>query len=167
MVKADVRRDYYADLGLQPSAEAEDVKKQFRKLGEPMNKLRESLWKHSANQNESAQVPSRPEPRTRSRIQREIPSHPSCKRDPQRPPATAKIRHRSFARRLRQVLRTPEGQYSTKNTTVCMGSPNAHFFGPSSSRLDTPKTADWTISRCSTVCVACACRSATMAETAG
>ncbi|KAJ5997803.1 hypothetical protein N7522_009463 [Penicillium canescens] len=32
MVKSDVRRDYYADLGLQPSAEAEDVKKQFRKL---------------------------------------------------------------------------------------------------------------------------------------
>lgn len=34
MVKADVRRDYYADLGLQPSAEAEDIKRQFRKLGE-------------------------------------------------------------------------------------------------------------------------------------
>lgn len=33
MVKADVRRDYYADLGLAPSAEAEDIKKQFRKLG--------------------------------------------------------------------------------------------------------------------------------------
>lgn len=33
MVKADVRRDYYADLGLQPSAETEDIKKQFRKLG--------------------------------------------------------------------------------------------------------------------------------------
>ncbi|KAF7593813.1 hypothetical protein BBP40_010747 [Aspergillus hancockii] len=32
MVKADVRRDYYADLGLTPSADAEDVKKQFRKL---------------------------------------------------------------------------------------------------------------------------------------
>jgi len=34
MVKADVRRDYYADLGLGPSAESEDIKKQFRKLGE-------------------------------------------------------------------------------------------------------------------------------------
>ena len=33
MVKVDVRRDYYADLGLQPNAEAEDIKKQFRKLG--------------------------------------------------------------------------------------------------------------------------------------
>ncbi|CEO59104.1 hypothetical protein PMG11_03791 [Penicillium brasilianum] len=32
MVKADVRRDYYADLGLQPNAEAEDIKKQFRRL---------------------------------------------------------------------------------------------------------------------------------------
>jgi curved DNA-binding protein CbpA len=34
MVKSDVRNDYYADLGLSPSAEAEDVKRQFRKLGE-------------------------------------------------------------------------------------------------------------------------------------
>lgn len=34
MVKADVRRDYYADLGLQANAEAEDIKKQFRRLGE-------------------------------------------------------------------------------------------------------------------------------------
>jgi curved DNA-binding protein CbpA len=33
MVKADVRRDYYADLGLTPSADGEDIKKQFRKLG--------------------------------------------------------------------------------------------------------------------------------------
>ncbi|RAL05180.1 DnaJ domain protein [Aspergillus ibericus CBS 121593] len=32
MVKADVRRDYYADLGLTPSAETDDIKKQFRKL---------------------------------------------------------------------------------------------------------------------------------------
>ncbi|KAJ5991897.1 Heat shock protein DnaJ N-terminal [Penicillium sp. IBT 35674x] len=32
MVKADVRRDYYADLGLAPSAESEEIKKQFRKL---------------------------------------------------------------------------------------------------------------------------------------
>ncbi|THC97787.1 hypothetical protein EYZ11_002703 [Aspergillus tanneri] len=32
MVKADVHRDYYADLGLTPSAESEDIKKQFRKL---------------------------------------------------------------------------------------------------------------------------------------
>lgn len=34
MVKADVRRDYYADLGLTPSAETDEIKKQFRKLGE-------------------------------------------------------------------------------------------------------------------------------------
>ncbi|OGM46763.1 DnaJ domain protein [Aspergillus bombycis] len=32
MVKVDIRRDYYADLGLTPSADAEDIKKQFRKL---------------------------------------------------------------------------------------------------------------------------------------
>ncbi|KAJ5167352.1 uncharacterized protein N7482_006133 [Penicillium canariense] len=39
MVKADVRRDYYADLGLQPSVEAEDIKKQFRKLDADLNNL--------------------------------------------------------------------------------------------------------------------------------
>ncbi|KAL3481996.1 hypothetical protein BJX99DRAFT_112100 [Aspergillus californicus] len=32
MVKLDVRRDYYTDLGLNPGADPEDVKKQFRKL---------------------------------------------------------------------------------------------------------------------------------------
>ncbi|KAL1960818.1 hypothetical protein VTO42DRAFT_5801 [Malbranchea cinnamomea] len=32
MVKADVRRDYYADLGLSPSAETDEIRKQFRKL---------------------------------------------------------------------------------------------------------------------------------------
>ncbi|GIJ84941.1 hypothetical protein Asppvi_003796 [Aspergillus pseudoviridinutans] len=32
MVKPDVRRDYYADLGLTPSADLEDIKKQYRKL---------------------------------------------------------------------------------------------------------------------------------------
>jgi curved DNA-binding protein CbpA len=33
MVKPDVKRDYYADLGLTPSANQEDIKKQYRKLG--------------------------------------------------------------------------------------------------------------------------------------
>ncbi|EED22279.1 DnaJ domain protein [Talaromyces stipitatus ATCC 10500] len=32
MVKADVRRDYYADLGVSPGADTEEIKKQFRKL---------------------------------------------------------------------------------------------------------------------------------------
>lgn len=33
MVKADPKRDYYADLELKPSATEEEIKKQFRKLG--------------------------------------------------------------------------------------------------------------------------------------
>lgn len=33
MVKADVRRDYYADLGVGPGADTDEIKKQFRKLG--------------------------------------------------------------------------------------------------------------------------------------
>lgn len=33
MVKPDVRHDYYADLGVSPSADTEEIKKQFRKLG--------------------------------------------------------------------------------------------------------------------------------------
>lgn len=34
MVKADARRDYYADLELAPAATAEEIRKQFHKLGE-------------------------------------------------------------------------------------------------------------------------------------
>jgi hypothetical protein len=33
MVKADVKRDYYADLELKVGADTEEIKKQFRKLG--------------------------------------------------------------------------------------------------------------------------------------
>jgi len=33
MVKADLSRDYYADLELPPTADVNDIKKQFRKLG--------------------------------------------------------------------------------------------------------------------------------------
>jgi curved DNA-binding protein CbpA len=33
MVKADLNRDYYADLELPPTADIADIKKQFRKLG--------------------------------------------------------------------------------------------------------------------------------------
>jgi hypothetical protein len=34
MVKIDVQRDYYADLGLKVGAIPDDIKKQFKKLGE-------------------------------------------------------------------------------------------------------------------------------------
>jgi curved DNA-binding protein CbpA len=33
MVKADVKRDYYADLDLPSTADGEEIKKQFRYLG--------------------------------------------------------------------------------------------------------------------------------------
>jgi curved DNA-binding protein CbpA len=33
MVKADVSRDYYADLEIHPTASEEDIKKAFRNLG--------------------------------------------------------------------------------------------------------------------------------------
>ena len=33
MVKADVKRDYYADLELPSTADSEEIKKQFRLLG--------------------------------------------------------------------------------------------------------------------------------------
>ena len=37
MVKADVKRDYYADLELPSTADTEEIKKQFRLLGKAMN----------------------------------------------------------------------------------------------------------------------------------
>ena len=33
MVKADAKCDYYADLELPPSADANEIKRQFKKLG--------------------------------------------------------------------------------------------------------------------------------------
>jgi hypothetical protein len=36
MVKADVKIDYYADLELPPTADAEEIKKQFHVLGKCM-----------------------------------------------------------------------------------------------------------------------------------
>ena len=33
MVKADLSRDYYGDLELSPNADANEIKRQFKKLG--------------------------------------------------------------------------------------------------------------------------------------
>lgn len=33
MAKANILRDYYADLGLQPTADSEEIKEKYRKLG--------------------------------------------------------------------------------------------------------------------------------------
>jgi len=33
MVKADMTRDYYGDLEVQPTADLGEIKKQFKKLG--------------------------------------------------------------------------------------------------------------------------------------
>jgi DnaJ-class molecular chaperone len=43
MVKADLTRDYYVDLGLQPGASEAEIKKQFRVLGTKSTPLR-WLW---------------------------------------------------------------------------------------------------------------------------
>ena len=37
MVKADVKRDYYADLELPFNADNEEIKRQFRLLGKALN----------------------------------------------------------------------------------------------------------------------------------
>lgn len=34
MVKVDARKDYYADLGVSPNAGTDEIKKQFKRLGE-------------------------------------------------------------------------------------------------------------------------------------
>jgi curved DNA-binding protein CbpA len=33
MVKVDVKKDYYAELGVSPGADTDEIKRQFRKLG--------------------------------------------------------------------------------------------------------------------------------------
>ena len=40
MVKLDAKRDYYADLELPPTADQEEIKKQFRNLGKESSKRR-------------------------------------------------------------------------------------------------------------------------------
>lgn len=89
MVKADVRRDYYADLGLTPSAESEDIKKQFRKLGMAGSMgggLRGPLLTSL-----SSQVSPGSEFRPRTGVHLQIPGDSGGQRNPQRPPTTVEI----------------------------------------------------------------------------
>jgi hypothetical protein len=58
MVKADIKKDYYADLELPSTADTEEIKKQFRLLGKimPDVAVRASLTVGSQT------VSSRPQP---------------------------------------------------------------------------------------------------------
>jgi hypothetical protein len=76
MVKLDVRRDYYADLGLAPNADPEDVKRQFRKLGE--ERLRTAGESNNELTLVSSQIPPRSKPREGGGIQRQVPGDPVC-----------------------------------------------------------------------------------------
>lgn len=62
MVKADAKRDYYADLELPPTAEHEDIKKQFRLLGTFLRSLRPPY--RSVANDLSQTLPPRQESRT-------------------------------------------------------------------------------------------------------
>lgn len=75
MVKTDVRRDYYADLGLVPSADTDDIKKQFRKLGE-RSPSSSSVYAGGMADQISSQVPSGQKPRKRGGIQLQVPGNP-------------------------------------------------------------------------------------------
>ncbi len=92
MVKVDFNRDYYADLELPPTADVNDIKKQFRKLGkdDPRAHCNPDLW---LTVELSAQVPPRPQSRPGGGGQRSIPDHSVCPRDLDKPGSKVQVRH--------------------------------------------------------------------------
>lgn len=53
MVKADARRDYYAGLGIEPNAEAEERKRRFKKLGKMNVQGKDSAYAKFSSQEPS------------------------------------------------------------------------------------------------------------------
>jgi hypothetical protein len=84
MVKVDIKRDYYADLGLSPSTEPDEIKKQFRRLGERLPILicsptwieKEAHDLYVISSAISIKVSSRSKSWKGSRVQGQISSHP-------------------------------------------------------------------------------------------
>lgn len=94
MVKADPKCDYYADLELPPSAEATEIKRQFKKLGLTASTQDACISKLTLHV-PSSQIPPRSQSGQRARVQLEIPSNSSCSRGAHRPCAKSQIRCRS------------------------------------------------------------------------
>jgi hypothetical protein len=98
MVKADAKRNYYADLEIGQNADTEEIKKQFRKLGTQTSACCILLPLTS----DSPPLPPGPQPRKRARICAQVPVNPSRSRNPQRPRPASKVRCRQEEAGLRR-----------------------------------------------------------------
>jgi hypothetical protein len=85
MVKLDYDRDYYADLELPATADAVEVKKQFKKLGRfrPRSEVDGAL--RLTRPRHSTEMAPRPQPGQGGRGQGEVPGHPVGPRNPDGP----------------------------------------------------------------------------------
>lgn len=89
MVKADPKINYYLALDVAPNASTDEIKRQFRKLGQcsrglelvACNMMRPScllpLLVYAANLSASEAISPRPQPRQGSRIRAKIPGYSS------------------------------------------------------------------------------------------
>lgn len=84
-------RDYYADLELPPTADEQEIKKQFRKLGEQLACCFEILVAFS-DKSCSSKISSGQESRSRIRSQLQVPGHFNRPRDSQRCTEQSQIR---------------------------------------------------------------------------
>jgi hypothetical protein len=73
------REDYYAALELRPNADTDEIKKQFKKLGNQPILLSRLLLTDSSF---SEALPSRPQPGQRGNLQGEVPKDPGRTRGP-------------------------------------------------------------------------------------